>query len=470
MSAKQKKFKKKAAKSLTLKNGLGEKKIASLTNLIKKEVDRANQQLVDTSKYKISKHRVCRHTRTIYDFTLHPTKSCLLTASRDHTARLWDVISGVCLRVYRGHTDYVSRIFVDDSGSFALTISRDKTAKRWSIDTGKCIQTYVAGPGLYSGDLCTNSKIVATGNEQGMVTIWGWEGNKLNSFKAHKGKVRAVALSGNGEYLFTAGEDGLAKLWKIGEKKFIKKFRHHANQSVNDLCVSKDGRVFYTAGDDGLIKRWDIGSKKPSNVYKGHIKPLTRINLNKRENELVSVSKDDTVKRWRCDQANCLTTHYYGWSYAFGSVAVVDSGKSLLINRPSGLYLLEAETGKCLKAIPTKKQVHKVAWSQTTGLCAFRQGDNRLIVWCRDQDKIIATFDFEHQTPDICFHPTERSFVTASWDGTARVWDIEKQENTLILRHFEKRTKEYSVDAAAFVANGDYVATGCRGLENNLRL
>jgi WD40 repeat protein len=55
----------------------------------------------------------------------------VLTASRDRTARLWDVASGKELRVLRGHGDWVRSAQFSADGTTVLTAGADKTARLW---------------------------------------------------------------------------------------------------------------------------------------------------------------------------------------------------------------------------------------------------------------------------------------------------------------------------------------------------
>lgn len=428
----------------------------------------ANRQLADPTKFKVSSHAVSGHSRTIYDLAAHPAKSQFLTACRDRTAMLWDTSSGACLMVYRGHTDYVWRVYIEKSGKFALTISRDKTAKRWLVDTGECVQTCDAGVSLSCGDLHADPGLVATGDDDGFITLWNWDGGRRDRFQAHTGKVSAVAFSEDGRFVFTSGEDGLVKYWKIGQESPVREY-WHGDGPVNDVCVSRDGKTLYTAGDDCLIRQWNVETGIQSVAFEGHVGPVTRLELNSRDNELLSTSRDSTVRLWDCDKTICLTTHLYSDGWSWGHLAVVDDGRAILINHGRALLLLDSTTGECLHAYPTARSVKTIGWSQSAGLCAFLDYKERLLVWDRKKNEIISTIDYGNYIHQICFHPSGTSFVTASTDGTARIWDVEKARHTLILKHGEGAMKDgLGVNAAIFTANGIYVVTGCRGGRNNL--
>ena len=58
----------------------------------------------------------------------------MLSGSRDHTAKLFDVRSGQCEATLRGHTDLVNQaVFADKDPLRVLTASGDGTLKVWDL-------------------------------------------------------------------------------------------------------------------------------------------------------------------------------------------------------------------------------------------------------------------------------------------------------------------------------------------------
>ena len=66
----------------------------------------------------------------------------MLTASDDHTARLWEADSGRLLATFQGHTGPVYRAVFSPDGRRVLTASDDKTARLWEADSGRLLATF----------------------------------------------------------------------------------------------------------------------------------------------------------------------------------------------------------------------------------------------------------------------------------------------------------------------------------------
>lgn len=63
-----------------------------------------------------------------------PGGSQLLTASQDHTARLWTVETATCVQVLEGHQDDLFFCAFSYNGDVLLTASKDNTCRVWRRD------------------------------------------------------------------------------------------------------------------------------------------------------------------------------------------------------------------------------------------------------------------------------------------------------------------------------------------------
>lgn len=78
------------------------------------------------------------HTAAVTGLAVAQEGSILVTASADHTARVWSLDKGQCLAVLQGHTGSVSAVVVDQFGRFAVTGSADGTGRVWDLHSGQC--------------------------------------------------------------------------------------------------------------------------------------------------------------------------------------------------------------------------------------------------------------------------------------------------------------------------------------------
>ena len=80
------------------------------------------------------------HTDKVWSVAWSADQSHALSGANDNTVRLWDVKSAHCLRVFRGHTRNVRGLVWSADHHRALSGSWDKTVRLWDVDTGRCLR------------------------------------------------------------------------------------------------------------------------------------------------------------------------------------------------------------------------------------------------------------------------------------------------------------------------------------------
>ena len=86
-----------------------------------------------------------------------------MTAGTDGRAVLWDVETGLVLRLFEGHTKSIFSVTFSPNGEYVLTVSSDETARLWAISTGEEIHRFEGEP-VTSVAFSPNGKYVVIGD------------------------------------------------------------------------------------------------------------------------------------------------------------------------------------------------------------------------------------------------------------------------------------------------------------------
>ncbi len=81
------------------------------------------------------------HVSPVNAVAFSPDGRLLVSASADHSVRLWDLVTGKPLRILVGHSAWVLGIDFSPDGRLLASGAEDKTLRLWDPATGKRLHT-----------------------------------------------------------------------------------------------------------------------------------------------------------------------------------------------------------------------------------------------------------------------------------------------------------------------------------------
>ena len=216
----------------------------------------------------------------------------LVSAGSDRFLRVWNMTTGECEHVLRGHTSTIRCVQVLDGRPIAVSGSRDGTLRVWDLEQGKLMHV-LAGHQHSVRCLDTAGNRVASGSYDFTCRIWDVDtGRCLHVLKGHHLQIYAIAF--DGRYVVAGSSDSTVRVWDADTGACLAVFQGYTHvvaqlQLYNDVLASGsgDGRVIVfslktfeclyrlcahdssvstlqmndkflvTGGADGLVKLWD---------------------------------------------------------------------------------------------------------------------------------------------------------------------------------------------------------------------
>ena len=208
------------------------------------------------------------HTDTLYTAVLSPDGTILATAGYDRVAMLWNMSDGTLLRKLEGHNGAIYDLDFDATGQIIASASADETIKIWRVDTGERLDTLgqcEAEQYAVRFDSPRN-RVIAAGADR-RIRVWKIVAMDkpsvspmLYSIFAHDGSVNYLALTRDRNFLATAGEDKLVKLWSAEDMTPLGQIGT-LDDAPTGLDWDDDQRTLAASTMAGRLLRFDASSQ-----------------------------------------------------------------------------------------------------------------------------------------------------------------------------------------------------------------
>ena len=119
---------------------------------------------------------------------------------------------------------------------------------------------------------------------QGNCYVWSLSegGNKQssqlhpkNKILAHKRYGLCCKFSPDSNYLVTSAADHKIKVWRTVDFSMVMELTCDAQRWVWDLDFSADGQLLFSASSDSVARLWSLKTGELKREYQAHQKPLT---------------------------------------------------------------------------------------------------------------------------------------------------------------------------------------------------
>ena len=239
--------------------------------------------------------RFADYRTAVVDFALSADSQFLATAGSGGDCRIWNITTGETVAQFTGHDGQVHAVAFAAKGNQVL--SSGETLKLWNSTTGKetaelktnrrpvrairfspnnrQVATIGAGaievwdvstrkqvrliPGAhpFCGSLAMTEDgltlAATTGEEAEIATLFqATTGKILKSFVGHKSRISSLALSKDGQSLWTASNEHVGRRWDTKTGKAETLFAH-----ADVLALSSDEKLLATGGLNGLVSIWN---------------------------------------------------------------------------------------------------------------------------------------------------------------------------------------------------------------------
>jgi WD40 repeat protein len=308
--------------------------------------------------------------------------------------------------------------------------AKERAAKRLSaVGVVGLVRTFTGhARAVQTAALSPDGRFAVSGGDDDDLRLWDVAtGKTLRLLKGHTNQVWSVAFSPDGKYILSGGDDNTVRLWDAAEGKEIRRFAGHTDH-VNRVAFAPDGRVALSASDDKTLRLWQPATGKELRRLEGHQKGVWGAAFARDSKKVISGSLDRTVGLWDADTGKELRT-LEGHSDGVMTVALL----------PDGRRALSGGNDKTLRLwdLDSARELRRFEGHTGAVLCLSLSPDGRRLLSC-GQDKTIRLWDVEtgkelrrfdghaDEVVSVTFSADGRFGLSASLDRTVRLWGLPK--------------------------------------------
>ncbi|MEQ8464016.1 protein kinase domain-containing protein [Coleofasciculus sp. E1-EBD-02] len=322
------------------------------------------------------------------DQTLYPRKLSNTTSSQVvHTPNKQNIVLERTIgdNWYSDSFESVHCLAMSPDGEI-LVSGNGNAIKAWNMNNGTEIYTVTEHRNsVLSLAISLDGQYLVSGGDDSSIKVCKLStGELIRTFEDNHGSVYSIAITPDGQKLISGSYGGFTTLWNLNTGEEIRTiFKHtksrHYTKSVRCVAVSPDGKTIVSGDLSGVIESF------PRCSFRGHSGYISSVVITLDGERLISSSSDKTIKIWSLttgDKIDTLTGH----TGAVTSLAV----------SPSGDLLVSGSEDKTIKLwnLNTRKEVNTI-----TGHL--------------------------NEVTDVVFSPDGQFFVSGSKDCTIKVWRIQ---------------------------------------------
>ncbi len=351
------------------------------------------------------------HDNIIESVAFNSDSSQLASSSLDSKAKIWDMRTGELLITLNGHQSFLNGVSFTNDDKRLITSSVDQTVRIWDIsDDGQA---------------------------------------ELFNQKAHMFDVEQLRVDNSGSFIASTSADGLAYLLDASNGNIIQTFTGHLD-GIMGLSLSDDGAFLATSSKDGTAKVWDTqtGAElitiddhdiEQGNAFAPGVMDVAFHPQNK--NSLVTAGADGFLLIHDLISGETISRTPIGPGFSINNIVFNEDGSHLATmvqgdndTIPSQVIVWDTAGYEPIATFEMPIFGWDMAFSPDSQLLAVAMSGGDLQVLDLTRESML--FDLKGHTSTILrlsFNHIGTELISASFDGTVRVWDMESGLEKLVI-------------------------------------
>jgi len=373
------------------------------------------------------------HQNAVLHVSFHPDTDRVLSASEDGTACIWSVSDPDAHPIRLPHEHRVLKAEFDQGGTRVLTLCRDGTAQIWSATFGTPLSpAFRHASRVVDGLFLNRHDAVLSASWDGLANLWSADSETALLSLPHSTWVNVLTVNTEETHVFTGNQNGVIQAWPLpvdidnisprAIPQPLWEVRHE--HAATALTIAPNGQRGLSGSRDGSVQIWDLRSGSAVCHPLQHSHAVSAALFVADGRGVAVGTSDGQIHLWRVHPIRNQSTfcavpgiQQAGWMSEGQHIWTLDNRDQV------GRFSITDGYWELL--VPPRSRRTLVSISQDGSQMLLGHRDGLAWIHHAQSGKQVAGPIVHHRGYAAAkFLTQSRHVVTASWDSTARVWEL----------------------------------------------
>jgi WD40 repeat protein len=273
---------------------------------------------------------------------------------------------------------------------------------------------------------------------------------EVDPLEAQSSPANAGAFRPDGKLAAFAGNDRSIRIHDIDAGRDLRRCVGHT-ASVWCVAFSPDGTKLLSGGKDGTVRLWDVETGRELFKFDAHASFVSAVAFAPDGRRALSAGYDHEVNLWDLDRGQRVAGFSFSGAKYIHTVSFAPDGKLALVGGEGDLFLIVSATGKLQRKLEGHTRwVTAANFSADAKRIVSASDDGTSRLWDAATGKELCVFTgHDRHVKTVALSADGRLLLTGGSDGTVRLWDAASGK---LLRTFRKH--DAPIVAAVFTPDG----------------